>query len=108
MWVRSRLGIEMTAEYTVVDRPRVVALRMVCAGGGGRREASRVFERFEGEWRFEEDDGRTAATMRCTYTLWRRWCWMGGVVGGVLSREVLARVEALGRAVEGQGSCDHC
>jgi hypothetical protein len=104
-WVRSKRGLEMLSEYVAMDRPRVVAIKMV--------EGPWFFGVFGGSWRFRAATGstvespRTEVTMRYTFELvgWLRpvrWV-VAGVVRRVFLRDVRARLAGLRRGVEEMG-----
>src|SRR5262249_49419210 len=66
VWVRAWTGLTMTVEYVTVNRPHVVAMRML--------EGPFFFRHFAGSWRFEgRPDGRTEVVFRYAFeTRWRR------------------------------------
>lgn len=106
-WVRSKRSMEMVSEYVAWDRPRVVAIKMVDAGGASS-QATRMFEQFGGSWRFRPstaDAAMTEVTMRYTFRTRPRWlAWaMEPVAKWVFGRDVRGRLAGLKRGVEEMG-----
>lgn len=107
-WVRSKGGLEMTAEYVAVDRPRVVAIRMLTGQGPW------FFATFGGSWRFRPVAGAstgrettTEVSMRYTFELAPslrlvRWA-AERVVRRVFLHDVRARLAGLKRGLEEMG-----
>jgi ribosome-associated toxin RatA of RatAB toxin-antitoxin module len=58
-WVKSKRGLEMTAEYVAFDRGRVVAIKMI--------EGPWFFRAFGGSWRFRDVPDGVEVTMRYSF-----------------------------------------
>jgi ribosome-associated toxin RatA of RatAB toxin-antitoxin module len=95
VWVRAWTGLTMTVEYVSLDRPRVVAMRML--------QGPWFFRVFAGVWRFtEQEDGETEVVFRYSFEM--RWRWLdwllGPVVRQVFRRDIRARLHGLKRGAE--------
>ena len=96
VWVRAHNGLTMEVEYTALDRPRVVAMRMT--------RGPWMFSRFAGSWRFEAngESGATRVVFRYGYALrgGRLGAMVEPIVRRVFGRDIAARLRGLKRAAE--------
>ena len=95
VWVRAWTGLTMTVEYVTVNRPHVVAMRML--------EGPFFFLQFAGSWRFEAvSDTGTEVVFR--YAFQTRWAWLrwllDPVIRRVFRRDIRGRLRGLKRAAE--------
>lgn len=96
VWVRARNGLAMTVEYTVVDPPERVAMRMI--------DGPWVFSRFAGSWVFRASGERTEVTFRYGFGVRAGLGWLlTPAITRVFSRDVRRRLDALKRSAETTG-----
>ena len=98
VWVRAWTGLSMSVEYVTVNRPHVVAMRML--------EGPFFFRHFAGSWRFEDGpDGRTEVVFRYAFeTRWRRLrSLLDPLIRLVFRRDLRARLRGLKRGAEEEG-----
>jgi ribosome-associated toxin RatA of RatAB toxin-antitoxin module len=65
VWVRAWTGLTMTVEYVSLDRPRVVAMKML--------RGPWFFRAFAGSWRFTPTEGGTEVEFRYAFEARGRW-----------------------------------
>jgi len=95
VWVRAWTGLTMVVEYVTLDRPRVVAMKMVTG--------PHVFEQFAGSWRFEaRAGGSTEVTFRYLFdTRWGPLRWLlDPVIARTFGRDIRLRLLGLKRGAE--------
>jgi ribosome-associated toxin RatA of RatAB toxin-antitoxin module len=95
VWVKAWTGLTMVVEYVTLDRPEVVAMRMV--------KGPFFFRQFAGSWRFQlHSGGSTEVTFRYLFeTRWERLRWLfNPIIGRVLRRDIRKRLRGLRREVE--------
>jgi hypothetical protein len=94
VWVRAWTGLTMTVEYVSLDRPRVVAMKML--------RGPWFFRAFAGSWRFTPTEGGTEVEFR--YAFEARGRWLGWVlhplIRWVFRRDIRARLRGLQHGVE--------
>ena len=99
--VRAWNGLTMTVKYVALDRPRVVAMRML--------SGPFFLRAFVGSWRFAQtDDGATRVVFR--YVFESRWHWLRWLLDPLIAtafrRDVRARLRGLKRGAETIGLLD--
>jgi ribosome-associated toxin RatA of RatAB toxin-antitoxin module len=100
VWVRAWTGLTMTVEYISLDRPHVVAMKML--------RGPWFFRAFAGTWRFvEQTSGTTEVVFRYAFeTRWRggwsRWM-LDPLIRVVFRRDIRARLRGLKRGAEEKG-----
>ena len=95
VWVKARNGLAMTVEYITLDRPNVVAMKMI--------QGPWLFGKFSGAWLFRDHDvGHTRVTFRYNFQ-----CRLGPanlvlhpVIAHVFRRDIEARLRGLKHAAE--------
>ena len=98
VWVKAWTGLTMVVEYVVLNRPEVVAMKMV--------EGPIFLRQFAGSWRFKpHPSGSTEVIFRYVFeTRWRRWRWLfDPIVAWVFGRDIRKRLRGLKRGVERSG-----
>jgi len=98
VWVKAWTGLTMVVEYVVLNRPEVVAMKMV--------EGPVFFQQFAGSWRFRpHPSGSTEVIFRYVFeTRWQRLRWVfDPIVGGVFGRDIRKRLRGLRRGAEESG-----
>ena len=98
VWVKAWTGLTMVVEYVVLNRPEVVAMKMV--------EGPLFLRQFAGSWRFSpHTGGSTEVTFR--YVLDTRWPalrWLlDPMAGWVFRRDIRQRLRGLKREAEQAG-----
>ncbi|HZI94052.1 MAG TPA: SRPBCC family protein [Patescibacteria group bacterium] len=98
VWVKSWTGLTMVVEYVVVNRPEVVAMKMV--------QGPAFLHQFAGSWRFRpHPSGSTEVIFRYVFEtrwLWLRWL-LDPIVGWVFGRDIRERLWGLKHGVEQSG-----
>ncbi len=95
VWVRARNRLSMTVQYITVDRPNVVAMKMI--------EGPWLFRKFSGAWLFKDDGvGRTLVIFRYSFQ-----CRLGPanlvvhpLIARIFRRDIEARLRGLKRSAE--------
>ena len=98
VWVKAWTGLTMVVEYVVLNRPEVVAMKMV--------KVPFFLRQFAGSWRFKpHPSGSTEVIFRYVFeTRWPRLRWLfDPVVGWVFGRDIRKRLWGLKRGVERSG-----
>jgi ribosome-associated toxin RatA of RatAB toxin-antitoxin module len=98
VWVKAWTGLTMVVEYVVLNRPEVVAMKMV--------EGPVLLRQFAGSWRFQPRPGSsTEVIFRYVFeTRWPRLRWLfDPVVGWVFGRDIRKRLRGLQRGAEQEG-----
>jgi len=98
VWVKAWTGLTMVVEYVVLNRPELVAMKMV--------QGPFFLQQFAGSWRFRpHPSGSTEVIFRYVFeTRWRRVRWLfDPIVGWVFRRDVRERLWGLNRGVERSG-----
>lgn len=98
VWVKAWTGLTMVVEYVVLNRPEVVAMKMV--------EGPAFLRQFAGSWRFKpHPSGSTDVIFRYVFeTRWRWSRWLfDPIVGWVFGRDIRKRLWGLKRGVEQSG-----
>ena len=98
VWVKAWTGLTMVVEYVVLNRPEVVAMKMV--------EGPVFLRQFAGSWRFQpHPSGSTEVIFRYVFeTRWQRLRWLfDPIVGWVFGRDIRERLWGLKRGVEQSG-----
>lgn len=95
VWVKAWTGLTMVVEYVALNRPEVVAMKMV--------EGPVFLRQFAGSWRFHlHPSGSTEVIFR--YVFETRWTWLrwliDPIVLWVFGRDVRRRLAGLKRGVE--------
>jgi ribosome-associated toxin RatA of RatAB toxin-antitoxin module len=101
VWVKAWTGLTMVVEYVALNRPEVVAMKMV--------EGPLFLRQFAGSWRFHaHPGGSTEVIFRYVFeTRWPRLRWLiDPIVVWVFGRDVRERLRGLKRAVEQAGLLD--
>jgi ribosome-associated toxin RatA of RatAB toxin-antitoxin module len=98
VWVKAWTGLTMVVEYVGLNRPEVVAMKMV--------RGPAFLRQFAGSWRFRpRPGGSTEVTFR--YVFETRWRWLrrllDPIVGWVFGMDVRKRLRGLKRGVEQAG-----
>ena len=98
VWVKAWTGLTMTVEYITLDRPRVVAMKML--------SGPFFFRHFSGSWRFlPHSTGGTEVIFKYAYEI--RWTWsqwlLNPAVNSMFRRDIAARLRGLKRGAEEQG-----
>lgn len=98
VWVKAWTGLTMTVEYITLDRPRVVAMKML--------SGPFFFRHFSGSWRFKADPaGGTEVCFKYAYDV--RWSWpqplMNPAINAMFRHDIAARLQGLKRGAEEQG-----
>lgn len=92
-WCVSWHGLGMETEYVSFQPPAVTAVRMT--------RGPRLFERFAGSWRFDEEaPGVTRVTFTYAFTLRRPFGWLTPLMTWTLVREVRGRLKDLKRRLD--------
>jgi ribosome-associated toxin RatA of RatAB toxin-antitoxin module len=93
VWVKSYQGLTMEVEYTTVERPDRVAMKMV--------KPSFLFEQFAGAWRFEDAaPGETTVRFRYSFKSRRLSFLLDPIIRLVFLRDIQARLRGLKHAAE--------
>ena len=98
VWVKAWTGLTMVVEYVALNRPEVVAMKMV--------KGPVFLRQFAGSWRFHpHPSGSTEVVFRYVFeTRWPRLRWLfDPIVGWVFGRDVRERLWGLKRGVEQAG-----
>ena len=98
VWVKAWTGLTMTVEYITLERPRVVAMKML--------SGPFFFRHFSGSWRFHPDpSGGTEVIFKYAYELrWPRSQWLlNPAISAMFRRDIAARLRGLKRGAEEQG-----
>jgi ribosome-associated toxin RatA of RatAB toxin-antitoxin module len=98
VWVKAWTGLTMVVEYVTLNRPEVVAMKMV--------EGPVLLRQFAGSWRFHpHPSGSTNVIFRYVFeTRWPLVRWLfDPIVGWVFGRDVRKRLWGLKRGVEEAG-----
>jgi ribosome-associated toxin RatA of RatAB toxin-antitoxin module len=97
VWVRAWTGLTMTVEYISLDRPRVVAMKML--------HGPWFFRTFAGTWRFNACEGGTLVIFHYAFqTRWRCLAWLvDPIIRLALRRDIRDRLCGLKRSAEGRG-----
>jgi ribosome-associated toxin RatA of RatAB toxin-antitoxin module len=98
VWVKAWTGLTMTVEYITLERPRVVAMKML--------SGPFFFRHFSGSWRFlPHSTGSTEVIFKYAYEI--RWTWsqwlLNPVINWMFRRDIAARLRGLKRGAEEQG-----
>jgi ribosome-associated toxin RatA of RatAB toxin-antitoxin module len=98
VWVKAWTGLTMTVEYVTLERPRVVAMKML--------SGPFFFRHFSGSWRFLPDPtGGTEVIFKYAYEI--RWIWsqwfLNPAIRSMFRRDIAARLRGLKRGAEEQG-----
>ena len=95
VWVKARNGLAMTVEYITLDRPSVVAMKMV--------EGPWFFEKFSGSWLFR-DHGMSGTRVTFRYNF---QCRLGPanaivhpLIARIFRRDIEERLRGLKRGAE--------
>jgi ribosome-associated toxin RatA of RatAB toxin-antitoxin module len=95
VWVRAWTGLTMTVEFVSLDRPRVVAMKML--------RGPWLFRLFAGTWRFvPRPDGTEVIFHYVFRTRWLGWL-LDPLIRAVFRRDIRARLRGLKRGAEEQG-----
>jgi ribosome-associated toxin RatA of RatAB toxin-antitoxin module len=94
VWVRAWTGLTMTAQFVSMNRPHVVAMKML--------RGPFLFRRFVGTWRFAPARDGVRVTFHYAFeTRWRRLRWLlDPVIRGVFRCDIRARLRGLKRGAE--------
>jgi len=98
VWVRAWTGLTMVAEYVTLNRPRLVAMKMV--------RGPFIFRQFAGSWRFQpRARDSTEVIFRYVFeTRWRRLRWLvNPVIAWVFGRDIRRRLSGLKRGAAEMG-----
>ncbi len=98
VWVKAWTGLTMVVEYVALNRPEVVAMKMV--------QGPVFLRQFAGSWRFRpHPGGSTEVIFRYVFeTRWRPLRWLlDPIVGWVFGRDIRERLRGLKRGVEQSG-----
>ncbi len=98
VWVKAWTGLTMVVEYVGLNRPEVVAMKMV--------EGPIFLRQFAGSWRFQpHPSGSTEVIFRYVFeTRWQRLRWLfNPIFGWVFGRDLRERLWGLKRGVEQSG-----
>jgi ribosome-associated toxin RatA of RatAB toxin-antitoxin module len=98
VWVKAWTGLTMVVEYVGLNRPEVVAIKMV--------EGPVFLQQFAGSWRFRlHPSGSTEVIFRYVFeTRWPRLRWLfDPIVGWVFGQDIRERLWGLKRGVEQSG-----
>ncbi|OLD64938.1 MAG: hypothetical protein AUI47_03645 [Acidobacteria bacterium 13_1_40CM_2_68_5] len=93
--VRAWTGLTMVAEYLTLNRPQLVAMKMV--------RGPFIFRQFAGSWQFQPHaGGSTEVTFRYQFeTRWRGLWWLvNPVIAWVFGRDIRRRLWGLKREAE--------
>ena len=96
--VRAWTGLTMVAEYLTLNRPQLVAMKMV--------RGPFIFRQFAGSWRFQPHaSGSTQVVFRYQFeTRWRGLRWLvNPVIAWVFGRDIRRRLWGLKRWAEQTG-----
>jgi ribosome-associated toxin RatA of RatAB toxin-antitoxin module len=95
VWVKSKRGLTMEVEYTTLDPPDRVAVKMI--------RGPFIFERFGGSWLFDALSPQ-GTSVRFRYSFVTRWAFLrpllDPVIRWVFQRDIEARLRGLKRAAE--------
>jgi len=98
VWVKAWTRLTMVVEYVTLNRPHLVAMKMI--------EGPLVFERFAGSWRFQSrEGGSTEVTFRYLFdTRWVPLRWLlDPVIALIFRRDIRLRLSGLKRGAEDMG-----
>jgi len=98
VWVKAWTGLTMVVEYVALNRPEVVAMKMV--------QGPVFLRQFAGSWRFQpHPSGSTLVIFRYVFeTRWPRLCWLfDPIIRRVFGRDIRDRLRGLKRGVEQAG-----
>ncbi|MEP7122805.1 MAG: SRPBCC family protein [Byssovorax sp.] len=98
VWVKAWTGLTMTVEYITLDRPRVVAMKMLAGPF--------FFRHFSGSWRFlPHPAGGTEVIFKYAYEIrWTSATWlMKPAIDAMFRRDLAMRLRGLKRGAEEQG-----
>ncbi len=98
VWVKAWTGLTMVVEYVGLNRPEVVAMKMV--------KGPVFLRQFAGSWRFQpHPSGSTEVIFRYVFeTRWRLLRWVfDPIIGWVFGRDIRERLWGLKRGVEQAG-----
>ena len=97
VWVRAWNWLTMTVEYVSLNRPHIVAMKML--------KGPFFFKQFAGSWRFEHRGDATQVIFR--YVFESHWPWLQRLLDPVMSRvfrrDIRERLQGLKRGAEEQG-----
>jgi ribosome-associated toxin RatA of RatAB toxin-antitoxin module len=97
VWVKAWTGLTMTVEYISLDRPRLVAMKML--------RGPWFIRTFAGTWRFIPCGAGTEVVFHYAYQA--RWRWLTWLIGPIsrliFRRDIRARLRGLKRGAEEQG-----
>ena len=95
VWVHGRNGFSLEAEYTAVQYPNVVVIKMT--------QGPWFFRSFTGTWQFTAVDESTTNVL-FRYSFQTKWKWLSPLLDRIIARmfrkDVQARVRGFRKAVE--------